>query len=790
MQKIFIGLILCFASAKLGFAEYSVDRYGPDQRVEITADTMFDLGVALADVQADENFCKLAQAMVFYGGQSARYLTPSPTNIAQDIMERARRPERERLLTPADGPDQFVDGPTHHKDELDFLAGYVEGYNSYRKQKDRLRERHPGCADAPLADFNLEVRHLAHSQPPDSCSPSYDREIVAAAPPGRRRKAALEPSQYVQISPRRRQASTNWAFGRDVSTGAKSLLFDAPHDYTAVPETAFRLRVNGKFDSFIRLYADSPTYHSWTNGKVAGGITCHGGQVHAVYRLTLAPGDPTRYVVDGVAKPLEAREVSIGVRKPDGSLESRTHTVYRSEFGFVISNKDFPWDDQYAFAIREVHEGLPSLLLYPYHPMIYDAESAEELVEAYRTLERNEAVQLSAIDHHGTVGSTPNGVVINLDNDQWSKCAVYKDRGSPSDLEGLPILDGARSDCALKTGKGRHAPGTMALAEIPYHITQAALMDNNQTVAWTNPLKLLDQKFSPLIDGYDLYRTGDGRYLGHRRILNSRRDGSDGYPGNKWSFDTVWARYTDGESHWAKRFKDPVVDYCFKVERVLYQGVFVDIRDACRILEAWNGRARAESRGYLLWSFFWRELPDDGKQLNVEDFWIPFGGGKHIKNIFTDPFDPDHPYDTPSKLDAKKLHFIGDALARTVEAFRLEGVPLDISVTEGQFVIVNGKKIALPGCQPTDACDNVQKGVLSGVIRQYTDGIYLNNGKYRYRGSGTNSVIGLLGDGRVRVRYGGPWWGAATHPSRGIRSLAAERWARGEGFDVEFELSE
>ncbi|MEM6415393.1 MAG: penicillin acylase family protein [Pseudomonadota bacterium] len=791
MYRFFTAIVLCLVVLNDAAAEATIERFGPDQRVEITTDTMFELGVALATVQADESFCKLAQMMTFYGGQAARYLSPSPTNIAQDIMERARRPEREHLMVPANGPDQFVNGPTHHQDELDFLAGYVDGYNTYRKQKKRLRERHPACADAPIANFKLEVRHLAHSQPPDSCSPSYDTEILAAQPPASRRRSSLNRSELAQISPRRRNASTNWAFGSDLTVGAKSILFDAPHDSTSVPETAFRLRVAGKFDSFVRIYTDSPTYHSWTNGKVAGGITCHYGQVYAVYRLTLAPNNPTQYVVDGVTKQLEERNVSIKVRDSNGHLKTRRHTVYRSDFGFVMSSDDYPWDDQHAFAIREVHEGLPSLLFHPYHPMIYNAETAEELVQAYRSLERNEAVQLSAIDHEGNVASTPNSVVINLDNDQWSNCAVYKERGSPKDLKGLPILDGTRSQCALKTADDRHAPGVMALSEIPYHVTKTALMDSNQSVAWTNPRQPI-KGFSPLIDGYSWYRTGRARYLGHRRILDARANSSDGYPGNKWSFETLWDRYTDGESYWAARFKDSVVQYCTDAKRVIRNGIFVDLREACGVLDAWDGKTRARSRGYLLWSVFWSELPDDGEQLKVEGFWIPFGGLSFTKDVFKDAFDPARPYDTPSDFDPKKVNLILGALARAVEAFALEGIPLNISIAEGQTIVVAGKRIPLPGCQASDICENIQSksGPVTSVLRQYTDGTYLNNGAPRYKGSGTNSVIGLLGNGRVRVRYGGPWWGADTHPSRGIQTLAAEKWARGEGFDIELQLSE
>lgn len=750
-----------------------IRRVGPDERIEITAQSMYDLGRSFVTVQAEDNFCNLAQWMAMAAGESANYVDGRATNVVADLMERARRPERARLLTAGEGP-------SHHQDELDFIKGYTDGYNAYAEQKEVLKSKHAACADGPISRFRLKVEHLAHSHGFQSCTANFDQAVIAATPPGTGRKAGVE------INPHGRKASATWAFGDEIVEGAKSILMGNPHDATA-PQFGVRLSVPEKIDIFAAAYSNWPALYSWTNGKVASAMTCHYGQPYAVYRLDLTPGDHKSYTVDGVVKRLEERPVSIKMRDLDGKVTTKRHTVYRSEFGFIIGGEDFPWDSEHAFAVREVNESVPDYFLFALNPRIYRAQSAEELVKAYNELERNDTLQLGIADDSGMAGSVPNGLVINLDEDQWADCAVFPERGAPDDIDRLPILDGARSACALKQAADTKTAGALSLARVPYHLNRRALMNSNQTASRTNPDKRLIG-YPSFIDGHfeqpDDTLRDSGRFLAHRRLLRMRENGADGYPGDKWSVETTWARLLDSEGNWAARFKDDVVKICKAAKRSLQNGVYVDLQEACRVLDAWDGRARSESRGYLFWSWFWRELPAD------EDAAPAIRGARAtVKDIFVDAFDPKRPYETPSAIDPKKAAIIVAALGRTARAFIDQGVAFDVSVGEGQVVVRDGRSWSLPGCQSWDACENVQLGPVAGPMRRYGRGSFWIDGVEGYVGGNIAIVYGLMGEGRVRIKYGGPFWSGDMHPTSKARTIGAERWSKGEGFDLELRFA-
>lgn len=760
------------AGNSLAAENYTIERVGPDKRVEITATSVYWLGHALATAHADDYFCGFAQSMVIAAGQQAKYIEPTDGNIAAGLYAKAAAPERARLKTPAQ------DGPNSHPDEVAYLNGYVDGFNAYAGNFDKLQSRHPQCADAPIASFRLTVEDLLHAHPALNCSSGYWREVVQATPPVSASTRKNEP-----IASQKRGSAT-WAFGGAITRGGGSILLVQPHD-EAAPQFAVRLRVPGQLDIFASSYAGIPGFHSWTNGRVASGQTCQYGQAYAAYRLNLSEKDPLSYVIDGVVKPLEKRTVSIELRAANGVTKQRDHVFYRSEFGFIVGGEEFPWTLETAYALRAVNESIPDYFIYPLHPRINSARTVEELAEAYISLERNDHLQLAFIDDDGRAASLSNGVVINLPDAQWADCAVFEERGAPVQPFPLPILDGSRSECALKTGQGSKTSGIVARNDVPIHFTEQALMHSNQSASLANPAEQM-LGYPRFVDREGnqagVLQNGSARYLAHGRILRSRANGSDGYPGKHWSVETAWQRLVDGESHWAMILKTDVVELCFDRKRGLVGGLHIDLTPACGVLSRWDGKSRAESRGYLLWSAFWSELP---KKRDTS------GRETYLRDIFIDSYDPRRPYDTLGQLDDNKSEVIVNALARAVWRFVDSGTPLDLSVAEGQRIVIDGKTFALPGCIADDACENVQSGPQNDhPTRLYVRGDDWVRGVSGFRGGGTTIVYGLAGNGKVTVKYGGPLWAGDAHPLSGVRTLGAERWAKGEGFVFDLEFSD
>ena len=51
------------------------------------------------------------------------------------------------------------------------------------------------------------------------------------------------------------------------------------------------------------------------------------------WRLSLAPGDPTSYLVDGQPERMTNRSVTVQVRQPNGSLKPQSRTLYSTRWG-------------------------------------------------------------------------------------------------------------------------------------------------------------------------------------------------------------------------------------------------------------------------------------------------------------------------------------------------------------------------------------------------------------------------------------------------------------------------
>ena len=73
------------------------------------------------------------------------------------------------------------------------------------------------------------------------------------------------------------------------------------------------------------------------------------------FELTLVPGSPTTYLVDGQPKQMTADEVTVQARRPTASLEPRTRTLYSTRYGPMFTSllglPLFPWTPAKAFAL-------------------------------------------------------------------------------------------------------------------------------------------------------------------------------------------------------------------------------------------------------------------------------------------------------------------------------------------------------------------------------------------------------------------------------------------------------
>lgn len=743
---------------------FGVTRAAPDGRIDIVARSYFDLGVKLAEAQAEDRYCDITEFYLDVAGQRSRYQSATPASVDADFIARVR-------LRDAAAAFARRDRQGYSESEVAYLKGYADGYNRFAANDSLVRRLHPACANKPMRAFRLDPVVLAGEKRYTHCRTAFDAEIAAARPPGDAVASSYHPAFP---APGPRLASTGWAFGAELSANGRGILIGQPHDewmrYSPV-----RLTIPGRLDLFGFTHGPGiPALYAWTNGSVASTMTCQSGEIYAIFRLPLTPGSPLRYLEDGRARPLTPVAISVEARRPDGGVDVRKRTFYRTDRGWIIGGKDFPWTADHAFVVQEVSMRNPDPSMIPFNDRAAAVRTAAELADLTIALERNDNIAQYIADRDGGVAAVPNDVVIALPEAQLAACRVADPRTNVAADTALPILDGARSSCRLVAGKGTTTAGVIARAAIPVHRNRRVVMGSNQSVSLLNPEHLL-LGYDRFIDRASAQQLEEqrwtGRYKEHAEILRDRAAGTDGAPPGRWSTEDVLRIFLQARGHWARILKPAVIDACVNAARRE-----AALMRACTVLRDWDGTATATSRGAIFWREFWRALP---RATLPPD--RPREG--MYPDIFAVPFDPREPYATPRGLADAKLPLIIDVLRNTIARFDKEGVALDIPLGEAQRYTSGGREWPLPGCDNADGCENVQADTWADKAAD-RGGLRQSFGPDRYRGGNIMFLVGFEDDGSTRIRYGGPTLTAFNRDDAPAFAAGPALWAEGKLIDL------
>jgi acyl-homoserine-lactone acylase len=179
-------------------------------------------------------------------------------------------------------------------------------------------------------------------------------------------------------------------------------------------------------------------------------------------------------------------------------------------------------------------------------------------------------------------------------------------------------------------------------------------------------------------------------------------------------------------------------------------GKAVDVGEACGVLAAWDRTANTGSRGALLFDRLWRKLP--------------------VAQLWKVPFSAADPVNTPHTLNTDAPAF-ATALADAVAELRAAGIPLESRLGEHQFVVRNGKRIAVPG-------GTESLGVWNKVEPVWNPG----GGGYTEVTTGSSYVQAVGWDGgrcpvaRTLLTYSQSSNPNSPHFSDQTRLFSAERW--------------
>ncbi|MFI1105512.1 penicillin acylase family protein [Streptomyces melanogenes] len=675
------------------------------------------LGYGYGYAFAQDNLCQLADQVMTLRGERSGYLGPTGTtaddtpNLASDTYHQGLRQAGtvRRLL---DRPAPL--GPTPELRRM--VEGYAAGYNRYLRDTGAAHLPDPTCKGKPwVGPINaMDIWNLVHdvngaagatalkqaiatATPPSgaggkvapkplraatAATPATPATPATAAPGAAASGAASVPARETPSTPstpstskgpRRDDLGSNgWALGRDVTRGRDGMLLANPHLAWIGGDRFYQvqLTIPGVIDVAGASIYGTPLVEIGHTRTLAWTHTTSYTDHASLYRLALAPGDPTSYLVDGKAVPMTRRTVPVTVRDADGKVSTVSSTLYTSRYGPVLAEG---WTRTEAYALRDANaDNLRSMNEWL---AIGRARSVAQLRQAQQTYQGNPWTYTIATDTTGTAYFNDSSAVPHVADDRLKRCALP---GGGEDLPG--VLDGSTSACDWGSDPDAVVPGIFGPGHQPRLTRTDYVANSNNDSTLTNPAE-------PLAGYPRMYRVGVP--LGPRaqlglQMIAGRRDGSDGLGAPGFTLSTLQASMLGDRNYTAELGRDDAVAMC-RAHPVLTagDGTEVDVRAACDVLAAWDTRDDPDSRGAVLWKAFRTRV----------------GGPQAWWRV---PYDPARPLTTPRGLNGDEPQ-VRRALADAVRKLAADQVPLDAPIGSVQ----RWAGIPLPGCSGGEGCFNV-----------------------------------------------------------------------------------
>ena len=660
------------------------------------------LGYGYGYAFAQDNLCSLAAEVPILRGQRSRYFGPNgdsgdplapATNLASDIYYQGLlRSQVVRRLLARPAPL----GPTPQTRQL--VDGYVAGYNRYLRDTGTAHLPDPTCRGAawvrPITP--LDIWTLIYNLNQLAGADQFKQAIATAHPPSAG-TAATTGTTAPAPSRGARMGSNAFGLGRDATRGRDGMLLANPHFPWTGPDRFYQvqLTIPGVLNVAGASLYGTPVVEIGHTSHLAWTHTVSTAQRYTLYQLSLVPGDPTSYLVDGQAEKMTRETVHVTVRGTGGRLSTVTRTLYRSRYGPVLADG---WTARTAFAVRDANAG--NLRSVNEWLAMDQSGSLAQLRAAQDTYQGLPFVNTIAADATGRTYFADASVVPDVTDQQAARCIDTPE--GKARYPGQFILDGSTSACQWGRDPGAIEPGIFAPRHGP-QLSRGDFVTNSNDSPWlANPAHPITGY--PRIFG-DI---GTERSLRTRLGLDmvaQRLAGTDGLGPPGFTLPALQATMLGDRDYGAELARAAAVAMC-RAHPVLpaSDGQPVDVRAACHALAGWNGRGDPGSRGAVLWRQFFNTtaLPPGGTPWRI-------------------PFDPAEPLTTPRVLNTS-LPAVQHAFADVVQYFQAHHIPLGEPLGTAQRYA----GIAVPGCTDTEGCFNVvdPAGPLgtSGVFPDVSDG--------------------------------------------------------------------
>lgn len=658
----------------------------------ILADGPYGLGYGYGWAIASQQICTLADTYTTVRGERSLYFGADEkapngiSNLDSDFFWKRVRAEgtvkKMMKLKPPNGP---------LPDVKQVIKGYVAGYNAYLKKTGVKRLPDPTCRgkawvkpitlmDAYHRFYQLmgygstdpSMDGIAEAQPPSPVLMKADADNA---------KTSSQPDISAEdFGPDFGDftgglGSNAVGLGKNAVKGGKGLLLGNPHFPWHGAQRFFeaQLTVPGKVNVSGASLLGVPVILIGHTRKMAWSHTVSTARRFIIYRETLDPTDPTRYIVDGQSKPM--KKTTVTVTDSEGNHHDRT--LYSTEHGYVTNSVQgqslFGWTAANAYTIYDANTGNFRMMNHFYS--INRAQSVPQVLKILKKYEGIPWVNTIASDSKGRALYADIGAVPNASDERIAQCNTPGLGTVAWASFRLPVFDGSNSNCDMsKKVAGAAGPGLLPASKMPYEIRSDYVENSNDSYWFANVHKTLDG-FDRIIGEEKIAQTERTR-LGHK-MINEQLAG-----GGKFSFASLKKMEFNDRVESAELLLQPVIDYCTANPIMATSDeppAAVVTSGACDALKSWDGRNNLDSTGGLFFQRFIARL-----------------FGTSTVPVYADAFDVSDPIGTP-----KGLNLLNPALptsfADTVSEFSTQGIPFDATRRKYQTVTRAGVKIPIHG---------------------------------------------------------------------------------------------
>ncbi len=501
-------------------------------------------------------------------------------------------------------------------------------------------------------------------------------------------------------------ASNGWAVGSERAVGNQGgLLLANPH-FPWEGELRFsevQLTVPGSADIYGAQLLGLPGVGIGFTDGVAWTHTVSAGNRMTGYLLSLDPASPTSYLVDGQSVPMTSTDASIEILRPDGTVDTETRTLWRSEYGPILDFPGVGWSGTNAVSYRDANIDNDEFIeQYARMPYIQSVADLQALTAEYQgvPLFNTVAVGDDGSTWYADTSATPNlsataeqAFIGDLFNDPLTQVAYD---------QGFVLLDGSDSAFRWEDVAGARDPGLVPFSEMP-------MVQRNDYVFNANDSFWVPSAEFTLTGDYSILHGQQNTPLSMRSrqnaaVLGSANSAGLAGPDNLFDADEIRTAAFDNTGRTAALLRAAAVDACRATPvvdvpdlltndgSISLPAASVDLTAACDVLAAWDGVYDLDRSGPMIWRETMSRFDDDAFET--------------AGPLFDDAFDPARPTLTPEVPAADRTPLL-QAMARAVQTMTAAGFGVDTTLGASQFTERSETRIPIHGGNSDDGVTNI-----------------------------------------------------------------------------------